>query len=419
VIFIYLPHPYVTRPEMYAPLGVMILASILRNHNIDASIKNYSHFSFEEAIEDLPKKDVYGITCTSLELPDANKFSKLIKSKFPKSKVVLGGPGTLTPENVDWSSVDSVVYGEAELEIIKIYYDLKNGIYEKEYIPKFIKNLDDLPFPYRTDESIGCNIFSFNTNDNRSSVIMTGRGCPYNCCYCASKKLNKGTIRYRSIDNVIEEIREVKERFNVRQFRILDEMLNANKSRLYEFCDKVKDLDISWRLPLRVKPLDLDILKAMKRAGCKEVSFGIESFDDNVLEILNKKTTSNQNALALFLTKEVGLVTRVFLLLRTPGQTQVTMKINMKYLNIVPYDVVTCSTLVPFPGTDLWYHPEKYNIEILTKDLSLYNIWSYGPEGERDWPDIIKPLDRSLKEFNEEANEMKRYLKLTGKWNRG
>lgn len=419
MLFIYLPQLYATRPGMYSPLGVMILASMLEKSNIEVGIKNYSHLSVSQAIEDLPPRRVYGITCTSLELPSANKFSKLIKEKYPESKVILGGPGTISDEFVDWNYVDSIVKGEAELVIMEIIEDVRDSSLKKIYKGRPILDLNGLPFPARHLGGFGCNIFSWDTGDDRSAVLLTGRGCPFNCAFCASRFLNKRLIRYRSVDNVIQEIREIKETYGIRQFRILDEMLNAKKKRIYEFCEKVESLDIHWRLPLRVRPLDLDMLRTMRKAGCREVSFGVESFDKNVLKMLNKETTPRDNARALFLSHEAGLVTRCFILIRTPGQTEKTIPINIKYLEVVPYDLITCSTLIPFPGCDIWFNPEKYNIEIMDRDLEHYNMWSYGPKGEVKWPDIIRPLDRDLETFNKEAEEMKVFLKSTGKWNVG
>lgn len=419
MLFIYLPQLYATRPRMYTPLGAMILASILEKNDIETEIKNYSYFSMDQAIEDLPPRNIYGLTCTSLDLPTANKFSKLIKKKYSESKVILGGPGTITEEFVDWEYVDSIVKGEAELIILRIMEDVRNDSLKKIYIGQPVLELDNLPFPARHLGGFGCNIFSWDTGDDQSAVLMTGRGCPFNCAFCASRFLNKGLVRFRSIDNVVQEIREIKETYGVRQFRIIDEMLNAKRERLYEFCEKVEPLDIRWRLPLRVRPLDFDMLRAMKKAGCREVTLGVESFDENVLKALNKKTTPFDNARALFLSHEAGLPSRCFILTRTPGQTENTIPTNIKYLEVVPYNLVTCTTLIPFPGCDIWFNPEKYGVEILDRDLEHYNMWSYGPEGEVKWPNILRPLDRDLETFNREGEEMKAFLKSTGRWNIG
>jgi radical SAM superfamily enzyme YgiQ (UPF0313 family) len=161
------------------------------------------------------------------------------------------------------------------------------------------------------------------------------------------------------------------------------------------------------------------MLDIMYQAGCKEISFGIESFDNNVLSILNKKATAKDNARALELADKVGIKTRILLMIRTPGQTKDTVKINIDYLEKLPYNIVACTGFIPIPGSAIWYRPDDFNIEILDRNLDHYNFYMYGPSGRRPLEPTIKIKDRPLDEFMQESEEFRNYVEEAGKINRG
>jgi len=159
--------------------------------------------------------------------------------------------------------------------------------------------------------------------------------------------------------------------------------------------------------------------KTMFDAGCKEVSFGVESFDNVVLEILNKKSTAEDNARALEIAHEVGMTTRILFMIRTPGQTKDTVATNIQWLSRVPYNIIACTSFVPIPGSDIWINPDAYDIEILNRNLDDYNFYFFGKEGENELKNIIKIKSRPLDKFNAESKEFRDYLKETGKLNQG
>jgi anaerobic magnesium-protoporphyrin IX monomethyl ester cyclase len=426
---IYLPHPYLINPEAQTPLGLLYLASVLEQNNIPVQIFNFSSLTNQSAIEQLTECDLFGITVTSLELFQANEFSKLIKNKFPKSKIIVGGPGTLCPEYIDFSVIDSMLKGEGEITILKIWDDVKNGKLNQVYFGEIVQDLNTLPFPARhllnkQGGKIFANgktydkTFSMEYKKNGSTSIVTARGCPGNCAFCSSKILNK-KIRFRSPENIYMELKHILDTYKIKQIRISDETFTSNKKRVLEICELIKPLGLVWRISTRVKPLDKETLVAMKKAGCVEISFGIESFDDDVLAMLNKRTTSEDNIRALNLTREVGITTRALFMIRTPGQTADTVKKNIEVLKKVPYDLIALTSFVPLPATDIWNNPDKYNIEILNRDLKDYNFYFFGSEGRNELKDIIKIKNRSLKEFNDESEYFRQWIENEGRINHG
>lgn len=424
VNLLYLPHPYLNQPDAQIPLGIYYLASALEQSNGgDVQVQNFSSMNEEQAIEKLELADVFGITVTVLELLQANRFAQRIKRKFPNCKVILGGAGTICDEYVDWTVIDSIVKGEAEITIHSILNDILLGNEKRIYIGEQVENLDLLPFPARhlAKDNLGGNIFAYDKNykGEGSTNLITSRGCPFDCHYCCAKALRCGKTRFRSPQNVYDEIKFVQDTYNIHQFRIADEMFTADIERAKEICRLIKPLNIAWRISTRVKPFTEDLAKTLLDAGCKEISFGIESFDDEVLLGLNKRATSYDNAIALEICKKVGITTRALFMIRTPYQTANTIKRNIAWLKKVPYDIIAVTSFIPLPGSDIWNNPDKHNIEILNKNLDDYNFYFYGSDGRNELKNIIKIKNRSLEEFNEESEFFREWIEKQGKINHG
>jgi len=427
IILIYLPHPYLARPGSHAPLGLMYIASSLENKGIDVEIRNYTSFTTEGAIADLPEADVYGISVTSLELLQANRFAFKIKEKYFSSVVGLGGPGTYTEEYVDFDIIDFICKGDGEYTILDILSDIKKKDIKKIYDGKTVKNIDNLSFPARhllsTDS--GGNIFAYNKKYQKggSTMIVSSRGCPFKCSFCCAPHFTNSNcgVRYRDPENVYLEIKKCIEVHNIKEFKFCDEMFTSRKERVMKICDLIGNMDISWKASVRVKPFDYEIAKVMKESGCKEVSFGIESFDNNVLRVLNKKTTDIDNANALEISDSAGLKSRVLFMIRTPGQTDKTVPINIHWLEKVPYHIIACTSFVPLPGSDTWNNPDKYGIEIINRNLDDYNFYFYAKDDdyEDNIVDLIKIKGRKIEEVNNETFEFRKYLDKTNKVNKG
>ena len=130
---------------------------------------------------------------------------------------------------------------------------------------------------------------------------------------------------------------EVENNFGITQFRFSDDMFTANIKHVTDICKKIKESDVIWRISCRVKPFTEDMAKTLLDAGCVEASFGIESFDNNVLKLLNKKTIASDNVKALEICAKVGIKTRVLFMIRTPGQTEKTVDINtcIYYVSVI------------------------------------------------------------------------------------
>lgn len=430
ICFIYLPHPYLKRPDAQLPMGILMLAAMIKKDGrYSVEVKNYSSWGSNYALGNLPEAKIYGITATSMEIPGAKAFARHIKLKYPESKVMIGGPGAGTLDRFEslLPVFDMVVVGEADYEMFNIISDLYSC--DAEWLSPIgtyqcvaPKNLDDLPYPARDmlGGSIGGDVFAYNKRykGEQSTAILSSRGCPFSCAFCAAPGLAE-TVRYRSVDSVVDEMKHVIEEYGIKQFRFSDDLFTFPHRRALEMCEGIGPLDIAWRVSARTKPLDKDTLQAMKDAGCKELSFGVESFDDNVLSLLHKYATAKDNIRALEMCDEVGIGARILLMIGTPGQTPTTIELNKKHVDEVPHTIVSCTSFVPIPGSDVWYDPEKYGVEILSRDMRDYNFYFFGPDGVNDLKPVIKLKDRPLDEFVQESRDFRQWLFEREDVNRG
>lgn len=422
VCLIYLPKPYLKQPDAQQPLGLLYIADSLEKAGKKVVIQNYTKYSCNEIKYFLPKAKLYGITATSLELPYANKVARIIKTLRHDATVIIGGPGTLHKDLIDLEYVDTIVKGEGE-EIIKhllenVETDKKNArCYQSSPV-----NVDKYTPARHLIKNQGGNIFAFDKNyyPGGSTVILSSRGCPFPCAFCSAPALTyQKKVRFRNPLNIREEIQSVIKDYGIRQFRFSDDMFTASKEHVFNVCNAIGDLDIAWRISCRVKPISDDILKAMKEAGCKELSFGIESFDNDVLKGLKKHTTAEDNQKALKLAHKHGFTTRILFMIRTPFQTRKTIALNKYYIKRVPYDIIACTAFIPIPGCDIWNNPDNYNIEILDKDIEKYNFYMYGPDGRRKIDKIINIKGRDINEYHKESEDFRDWIENIGKVNKG
>ena len=417
VSLISLPRPYLVKPESQVPIGILYLASILEREGIHTDIHDLSTFSVDGAVEQIQEYSVYGITATSMEIPLANEFARKLKAKYPRTRIMIGGPGTISHEFVDRTVIDTIVVGEAEGAIVKIVKELPQYAY-----PAPIMTLDTIPFPARSKLSFqGGSIFANDRQyfDTASTTLLTSRGCPFHCAFCASPA-TKLRYRFRSPQNVIDEIDSVIAEYGIRHWRISDDMFLANPD-FRELCRLTASRDIAWRISTRVKPFTKDIADTLVSGGCREVSFGVESFDQEVLNTLKKGTTAEENEKAIRIAHEAGLTVRILFMIRTPGQRPETVQINIDMLEKLAncYDTIACTSFIPIPGCDVWYRPEAYGITITNRDLNLYNFYFFGKAGVNELQDVFYINDRDNDEVNAESNRFRSYLLQKGKVNRG
>lgn len=317
------------------------------------------------------KPDVVGITVMTPMRESAVKVAKIAKEVNEGTTVIVGGPHpTLCPEEMlKEDVVDFAVRGEGEitcLELMETIEDEKmgsnlekirgisyrkgNGIAHNQE-RDFIKNLDALPFPAK-QRIIGFEKLS----PEAFSSVMASRGCPYNCIFCASNRIWKRKVRYRSVGNVIEEIREIVEKYRIKHIIFEDDSFGLNKRYTRELCAEIikAKLDIGWSCEARVDNIDETLVNEMKMAGCRVISIGVESGNQETLRKIKKGITVEQVRKAAQIIKRSGIRLYSFFIIGFPWEAEKEITDTIKFMKEIDPDNASLSIATPYPGTELY-----------------------------------------------------------------
>lgn len=294
------------------PLGTLYLVSILENNGFKVEFKDYQLFNIEKSIDsnlflnfllDI-SSNVIAISCLCSSLLTVLPAVQKLKEIHPEKIIILGGPGAsgLADRILKYfPSVDIVVKGEGEVTIVDLMNKMTNGslktvegisYIEKDEIfnnppRKRIENLDEIPFPayHKLDFD------KYVTNERPFPVgIITARGCPFKCTFCDVAPMWGREVYTRSIENVIEEIKFLYEKYNQKISGFEDDTFVLSKKRVLKFCSEFKkeELDIKWGCHGRIDLMDTNLMKNMYESGCNQIYYGIESGSNRILDIIKK-----------------------------------------------------------------------------------------------------------------------------------
>lgn len=371
------PSPALAAPESNTPLGLLYVASYAEAHGVDVAVVDLAS---ENDKWFFPEADVYGISITTPQLSLAKKIAAKIK-QVNNAPVVVGGPHpTVLPEETLQNGVfDSVVVGEGERATVKVVRDVERGGLKRIYIGEPIENLDEIPFPARhllpIDNIRTFEIMKDKYKEGGTTCIIGSRGCPFNCSFCPNVM---SKVRFRSVTNIITEIKQIIDQYGIYQFKFQDDCFTLNKRRLFSLCKGLKKLDICFRIITRVNLISKEIAEKLYGVGCRDASFGTESGSNKVLKMVNKGVTVEDNERAYRITKEAGWTNICNLIFGLPGEDEKTCQETKDFLirNREYIDVVNLGVLVPYPGTPIWNDPDRFNVEILTTNFDEY--WFVG-----------------------------------------
>jgi radical SAM superfamily enzyme YgiQ (UPF0313 family) len=385
--------PYYTGKDYDPHLGLGYISSVLKNN--DFKNIHYLEGSFlgldktQKEIERI-KPDVVCISAQTIKAYNSYKIVNFCKNTLD-CLTILGGvhPTLLSNECFEKSKVDIVVRGEGEytlLDIINgkslknilgISYHKRNRVFHNANRP-LIKNLDELPFPDR--DLFPMKLF-FNLS-KKSMVfpypnfsMITSRGCPFKCAFCNSQKFWKNTIRFRSAENVVDEIEFLINKYKIRNFRIWDDTFTLNKKRLLEICRLIKErkLDINYTCFSRVDTIDKNILKSLTESGCSLIDFGIESGNQRILNLMRKNITLYQIKKTVDLVKKFRINTIGNFIIGNYGDTPSTINETINYAKKLNLFFNIFNILVPFPKTEI-YHQLKTENKIISEDWNNYDL---------------------------------------------
>lgn len=401
----------------YQHIGLGYIASSLEKSGfntkvIDAKLECLTIQAIMKRIEKfLPK--IVGLTAMTHEIEMANLVAVKLKELLPNAIFIVGGVHlSLLPDDTlnRYKIFDLGVIGEAEIVMLEIakrvdnsnldFSDIEGIVYRENGKIRIngtalrIENLDSLPFP-AWDEFSRAKFYR----------IITSRGCPYSCIFCAQASGKK--VRVRSPLNVIEEIKHVLKIKKPKGFLFSDETLTLNNLRVLELCDLIIEHNlhkqIRWLATTRVDSVNYKLLKKMKQAGCWAIEFGIESGNRQILKRIKKDISLEQAIEAVKLAKKVGLHTEGAFILGHPYETKQTAYQTINFAAKLNSNLIQLGIMVPYPGTEV--------ARMAKRGEGDYRILSY------DWSDYNKQLGNALELKNLTRGDLERlqligYLKL-------
>jgi len=359
------PHPNCLEDRLDPPLGLLYIASSLENKGYSVRVNDLSGVAQKDW--EIGSADIYGITTYVPTIKIAEDIAKLCKEKNKSSKVVVGGAHPTSLPTQMSSLFDIVVIGEGELAFLDIVRDFPDN--KRHYEHPLAKNLDLYPNPaYHLIDPFS---YKRHVNGENSLNMLTSRGCPFSCAFCGLDKTHK-VVKFRSPEAVADEIKELQERYGISKYNFQDDIFTMNRPRLYRMLDLFKPLKIGFRAFGRAGINTKEDFIRLKKAGCDILAFGIESGSQKMLDRMNKQVKVQDNRNAIKWAREAGITSRAFFVLGFPGETKETLKETKAFIDEVNPDQFFISSFVPYPGTDVWNHPEKYGVTHISKDFSNY-----------------------------------------------
>ncbi len=353
---------------LFPPLGLGYLAAMLLKNGVSVKILDGTFMRRRELIkrvEDLAP-EIVGIYCMVTMREDALHIARALKNEPGKPLLVAGGPFPTSEPGIFIKDFDAVVLGEGEetmLEISKRHLagdDLSGipGLLQNRGTAckrEFIEDLDTIPHPPRelftNQEYMQYWQKKFGYT---CAPIITTRGCPYNCDYCA-RPVFGNRYRERSVLDVADEIEEVLE-LGYDRIRFSDDVFTLNKKRIISLCDEIerRGLAFGWDCLCRVDNVDPQIFERMHKAGCTEVFFGIESGDNRILKLMGKNFEVKEAEQAVRMAKRAGIEVGTFFMVGYPGESEETILRTIRFSSQLPSDYLSYTLPYPLPGTGLY-----------------------------------------------------------------
>ena len=372
----------------FPPLGALYVLSYLEKHTSghklffrDCVAEKISHKELLNVISEI-RPDVVGITSFTISLIDVCEAAKRVREIVPRVHLCLGGhhPIAFPFEAAQLKEFDSIIVGDGEIaftELIKALEDKRDitqirGVYTAESIkkwqnrpykdkrflsnvmvpPAYIEDIDSVPIPNRSYiQHIGYHSVLGVTN--KLATIITSRGCPYRCTYCdvPFKK-----YRGRSVNKVVDEIENCLKR-GYREFHFYDDLFNITSSKVIEFCDEVekRDLKFVWDFRGRVNSVTRESLERARQAGCRMISFGVETGSKQGLKYIRKGTTVKKVKEVFKWCRELKIKTVADYMIGFPFEkTKEDVLKNIDYLIELDPDYALICVLCLYPNTELY-----------------------------------------------------------------
>lgn len=372
----------------FAP-GVAALIPVLRRLGlsvdvIEANVDNLSEDSITQRIRDF-QPDMVGISNMSIEYwRQAHACAGLVKAVAPSILTVMGGvhPSTLPAKVMRDTNVDFALLGEGEERLPLLLQSLSAGAadfpgldglgfrtagggVEIRPAERWIENLDALPLP-EYDLFDWRKVMNFRqgaaggigTTRPPVGTVMTSRGCPYRCCFCAGWCTMGRKTRFRSAEHVLREIDMLVQTHGIRELIFQDDEMYGNRERAEAIIRGLRDrrYDLIWKNSnLASWRMDRELIQLMKDSGCYQITISPESGSERVLREIIHKPTRKQDALQVAQwCRELGVELQADFVIGFPGETWDEIRQTTNFAEELDADSVKFAVATPFPETELF-----------------------------------------------------------------
>jgi len=397
------------RGEAFPKLGLGYLISYINKYY--PGVEFEVSFHKEDILEKIRefKPDVIGFTALTYSYKRIFETAKKVKENFPSIFLVIGGTHiSLFPEDLP-EYIDIGVLGEGEetfLELIKNFKEkdtLKNrsikgivfrdnGQFVKTEPREVIEPIDRIPPP--DFEKIG-------VSKNGPAHLMTSRGCPFRCKFCASTRYFKKP-RFHSAEYVVNQIEKFAQDYSRRDVRIYDDLFSMDKKRVKDIADLIVNKNLTHRLNIdaicHVKYIDNEVLENFKKIGINAVSLGMESGSARILEYLKAgSVTLDKIREVVKLCKKHGIMPMGSFMVGSPYETKNDIEETIRFIKEIGLEQIGVCVTTPFPGTELWeYGREK---GLITHDKWDDKLWGFHDVNEDNYKDKIILADMDSDTF--------------------
>jgi len=369
------------------PLGLAYMAAVLTESNYEVNIIDLNARQDQQFIPD-DNCDLVGITLDTSRYYKGMKYARMLKSKG--TKVVVGGPHAsfMADEILGSGSADFVVRGEGEHTMLELVTALTEGgnleqisglsyLSDNQVIHNadrtYSDDLDTLPFPAR--HLLDMDKYRTSKLGIRSiTSILTSRGCPYQCSFCASSKLAGTSWRARSVESIIEEIQFVKDTYGYRAFAFVDDNFTLNPQRVIDLCREIckRGWGIHWWCFSRADTIvrNPEMVSLMYEAGCRSTYIGIESRKQETLDSYNKKISAEISREAISILKNNKIEMTASFIIGALHEDKEMVEDTLRFAKSLNPNTVSFTILTPYPGTDLF---EQVKDRIITFDWRKYD----------------------------------------------
>ena len=364
------------------PIGLFYVGAVLKEHHYDVDILNWHdiHNSTEKIQETIlaEKPDIIGLSIVHANRWGGIEIARTAKKINPGIKIVFGGIGaTFLYDHLltHYNEIDFCVLGEGEYPFLKLVQLLeKKEESELEKIPgiayrrqceivcnpkpELIKNLDDFPDPAR--------YFTF-------QHVCLSRGCPGDCNFCGSPQFWNHRVRFHSARYFVDQLERLY-RKGVNFFYVSDDTFALKKDLVIKVCQEIcrRKMFISWAAICRVADISEDVLYWMRKAGCVQISYGVESGSEKIRRYLNKPLKNETIKKAFSLTTAHGILPRAYFIYGSPEETWDTIEETIDLIRDIKPLAAVFYILDIFPGTALyedWQKRKNISDEIWKKRI--------------------------------------------------